>query len=117
MSTVIFYSKETGELLSVDEHPEWGDREVKMNYYRAHPEKWPKGAGVLTVPPNVGWDGIKENWIVVIDNKGLPRLMRREDYEFEQEIERAKEKVLLQLAEQHLSPGARERAREKLSKL
>ena len=117
MSVVIFFDRKTGEILAVDEHPEWGEREVRMSYYRAHPEKRPKGTGVLTVPPDIRWDGIKENWVVAIDNRGLPRLKRREDFEIEREIELAKEKALLQLSKQHLSSRARERAEEILGKL
>jgi len=117
MSMVLFYDRKTGGILKADPHPEWGPREVVLNYYRKNPGIWPDGAGILTVPEDVSWDDRPENWIAVLDVQGNPKLVRRDDYEIEQEIERAKEKVLLMLARDHASPRARAEIEARLARL
>lgn len=117
MSIVVFYDRKTGDIIKVDPHPEWGEREVRIPYYRAHPGAWPEGAGCLTVPPEIEWDGVPENWIVVRDEFGNPKLIRREEWEAEQEIEREKERTLLLLIQDRLSERAKKKCQERLNRL
>lgn len=106
MSVVLFYDRESGKILKVEHHPDWGEREVKLNHYRSHPGTWPDRAGILTVPPGVKWDNEPENWIVHLTPHGNPWLRRREEVALEEEINRAKEEALYELIKSRLSPKA-----------
>lgn len=107
MSIVVFYDRKTGDIIKVDNHPGWKEREVRLDYYRDNPGALPDGAGILTVPPDIEWDNKPENWIVCLTPEGNPQLRRREEAQIEEEINRAKEEVLLELVKARLSPGAR----------
>ena len=109
MAIVVWFDRDTGEILKVDDYPDWPPREVFMNWYREHPEEIVEGAGILTVPENVSWDGDASAWIVSRDGRGNPKLMRREEYDIEREIERAKELATLKGALQHIHPKAKSR--------
>jgi len=114
MSIVVFYDRKTGDILKVDPHPEWGQRELILNYYRRNPGLWPKGAGALTVPEEIPWDGTPNNWIVIQDSTGNPRLMLREEYEIECEIREKREELLLGLVLDKLSDTAQKKAQRSL---
>jgi len=118
MSIVVFYDRNTGDIIKVDPHPEWEEREVRLSYYRTHPEAWPKGAGVLTVPPNIEWNGNPDNWLVRIDSRGHPRLVHRKEAEADREIERAKELALLEMAMRYINhQGAKAKAQKRINEL
>ena len=118
MSIVIFYDRKTGQLLKADNHPNWGEREVRLPYYREHLNEYIPSAGILTVPPNINWDGNLDNWLVRIDSRGNPQLVRREEAEADQEIERAKELAILEMAMRHINHyGAKIKLQKRINEL
>ena len=118
MAIVIWFDRGTGQILKVDDHPDWPSREVFLNWYHEHSEEVVKGAGMLTVPENVAWDGNPADWLVRIDSRGNPQLVRREEAEADQEIERAKELAILEMAMRHINHyGAKIKLQKRINEL
>jgi len=118
MSIVVFFDQKTGEILKIEPHPEWGEREVRLRHLQKHPLATEKGTGVLALPDDFSWgDRGPESWRVVLDKRGLPQLVPREDREAESEIEALKEIFLLESIMNKLSPLATGKAEKRLQEL
>ena len=118
MSTIVFFDQETGKILKIEPHPEWGQREVRLRHLQKHPLATKKGTGVLALPDGFSWgDRGPEGWQVVLDKRGLPQLVPREDKEAESEIEALKEMFLLESIMNKLSPLAKGKAEKRLQEL
>jgi len=118
VSIVVFFDQETGKILEIEPHPEWGEREVRLRHLRKHPLATKKETGVLALPDDFSWgDKGPESWRVVLDKRGLPQLVPREDKEAESEIEALKEIFLLESIMNKLSPLAKGKAKKRLQEL
>lgn len=112
MSIVIQYDRKTGKILKVDNHPEWEPRAIDLGWYKRHPKERIEGAGWLTPHPDDNWDGHVSEWIVRVNEQGIPRLIRKEDYESEIEIEKA----LLNMVHAQVSRKAQRLIKKKIER-
>lgn len=117
MSIVIQYDRKTGQILKVDDHPEWGERDINLEWYSKNPTQRINDAGWITPKPTDGWDGKMAEWLVIKDAIGNPQLVRKEEAAVKQEIDDAKERILLELVRPKVSKRCQVEIDEKLRSL